>query len=368
MMLINNVIDLITKCSFFPSFEIKENRTVLNHHWIAKEPALFSEEKLTKENGLDFSLIIPLFNSSKYLDNLIPALINQRTGFKYEIIFVDDGSKDDTLAEIREYERKYSSLIRVIAKENGGISNARNSGLLVSKGKYIGFMDHDDMADENYVQELISAAYSNDADLVKCEIVVKNQDGSICENIQTVDEVISSSEADKLMAYDGYIWACAISRKLFEHLRFPDSYWYEDMITRFLIYPRCNKIVNTTKTKYVKYEHETNASKILWSSKNYKSLEQLYLLEHIFDCVPKFEIEKDLFIAKALLSEAGGTTEYRVNKLDSDIKKQVFIALRKIVLSSIDSGIYCKLSEDEKTVYEIFKHKRYLNWLLLKFL
>ena len=91
-------------------------------------------------------------------------------------------------------------------------------------------------------------------------------------------------------------------------------------------------------------------------------------MEHIFDCVPKFEIEKDLFIAKALLSEAGGTTEYRVNKLDSDIKKQVFIALRKIVLSSIDSDIYCKLSEDEKTVYEIFKHKRYLNWLLLKFL
>ena len=190
----------------------------------------------------------------------------------------------------------------------------------------------------------------------------------IANHIQTIDEVISSSEADKLMAYDGYIWACAISRKLFEHLRFPDSYWYEDMITRFLIYPRCNKIVNTTKTKYVKYEHETNASKILWSSKNYKSLEQLYLLEHIFDCVPKFEIEKDLFIAKALLSEAGGTTEYRVNKLDSDIKKQVFIALRKIVLSNIDSDIYCKLSEDEKTVYEIFKHKRYLNWLLLKFL
>ena len=65
MMLINNVINLIAKCSLFPSFEIKENRTVLNHHWIAKEPALFSEEKLTKENGLDFSLIIPLFNSSK---------------------------------------------------------------------------------------------------------------------------------------------------------------------------------------------------------------------------------------------------------------------------------------------------------------
>ena len=367
-MLFNIIISNLVKYFRCPHIEYRENLKILNKVWKNRNPRLFDDCELMTKGSIDFTFVVPLYNSSNYIDELVLMLVNQNTVYSYEIILVDDGSKDDTLAKIKEYERKYSSLIHVIAKENGGISNARNSGLLASKGKYIGFMDHDDMVDENYVQELISAAYSNDADLVKCEIVVKNQGGSICENIQTVDEVISLSEADKLMAYDGYIWACAISRKLFEHLRFPDSYWYEDMITRFLIYPRCNKIVNTTKTKYVKYEHETNASKILWSSKNYKSLEQLYLLEHIFDCVPKFEIEKDLFIAKALLSEAGGTTEYRVNKLDSNIKKQVFIALRKIVLSNIDSDIYCKLSEDEKTVYEIFKHKRYLNWLLLKFL
>ena len=232
-----------------PAVNIKGKRDLLEDKWLDKNPNLYDIENISQsEEGIDFSLIVPLYNSSKYIDDLLKTLINQ---------------------------------------------NARNSGLLVSRGKYVGFMDHDDMVDENYVQELISKAYSLSADLVKCEIVVKDNSGNICEDIQTRDEVITSDDANKLMAYDGYIWACAISRKLFDHLRFPDSYWYEDMITRFLIYPRCNKIVNTTSTKYIKYEHENNASKTVWSSRNYKSLEQLYLLEHIIKSLSTFGIKKD---------------------------------------------------------------------------
>lgn len=351
-----------------PAVNIKGKRDLLEDKWLDKNPNLYDIENISQsEEGIDFSLIVPLYNSSKYIDDLLQTLINQKTEYRYEIILIDDGSKDDTLSKIREYQKNRSSLIKVISKKNGGISNARNSGLLVSRGKYVGFMDHDDMVDENYVQELISKAYSLSADLVKCEIIVKDSSGNICEDIQTRDEVITSKDTDKLMDYDGYIWACAISRKLFDHLRFPDSYWYEDMITRFLIYPRCNKIVNTTSTKYIKYEHENNASKTVWSSRNYKSLEQLYLLEHIIKSLSTFGIKKDEFIVKALLAEAGGTAEYRVDKLDGKIKKQVFAALSELVLTEVDESVLCKLSGEEKTVYAIFKHKRYLNWLLLKF-
>lgn len=367
-----DIVSIIKKISyscFLPVINTKEDRDYLENKWKNRNPELFDMKSLACENeNIDFSLIIPLYNSKKYLDYLVPALTGQETEFIYEIIFVDDGSVDDTLSIIKSYEKEYPSLIRAISKKNGGISNARNSGLLVSRGRYIGFMDHDDMIDKNYIQELMSVAYDNHADLVKCEIVVKNTDGSICEDIQTQNEIVTVDDVTRLMTYDGYIWACAISRKLFSHLRFPDSYWYEDMITRFLIYPCCNKIVNTTKTKYIKLEHETNASKTLWSSKNYKALEQLYLLENIIDSFGDFEIKNSLFIAKALLAEAGGTSEYRVDKLDGKTKKQVFMALRNIVLKNIDYKNYCLLNQEEKIVYDIFKHKRYFNWLLLKFI
>ena len=364
-----DIIKKISHSSILPALYTKEDRNYLDNKWKNRNPNLFDSKCLTQaDENLDFSLIIPLYNSEKYIDSLLSALIGQETKFSYEIILVDDGSRDRTLSIIRNYENKFSPLIHVISKKNGGISNARNSGLMASRGKYIGFMDHDDMVDNNYIQELMSTAYDRHADLVKCEIVAKNSYGSILEDIQTQSEIVTVDDVQKLMMYDGYIWACAISRKLFSHLRFPDSYWYEDMITRFLVYPLCNRIVNTTKTKYIKLEHDSNASKTLWSSKNYKALEQLYLLEHIFNSFVDFKVNNGLFIAKALLAEAGGTSEYRVDKLDGMAKKQVFLALRNIILENINVDKYSLLSEEEKIVYDIFKHKRYLNWLLLKFI
>lgn len=368
-MRVSDIIKKIAYSKMLPVNDIKEERFYLEKKWPDKNPNLYDNNILSDGlEEIDFSLIVPLYNSERYIDDLLPVLIYQKTEYTYELIFVDDGSKDDTLLKIKEYEKKHNSLIRVISKRNEGISNARNEGLLLSRGKYVGFMDHDDMVDTNYVQELMSKAYSYDADLVKCEIVVKDQNGNTCENIQTKDEIITIDNADKLMTYDGYIWACAISRKLFNNLRFPNYYWYEDMITRFLVYTRCNKIVNTTSTKYVKYEHQNNASKTVWSSRQYKALEQLYLLEHIFKSLNSFDINKNEFIIKALLSEAGGTTEYRVDKLEGRAKKQVFLALRKLVLENVDDKVHPKLNNEEKAIYDIFKHKRYFNWLLLKFI
>lgn len=367
--LIIKTLQKLSQSRILPPVFLQYKRSCLDSVWNNNDPQLFDEISISPASrDIDFSVIMPLYNSSSFMGKVIPVLLNQKTKYTYEIILVDDGSKDDTLGLAKEYKDKHPNVVQVIHKENGGISNARNTGLKASKGKYVGFMDHDDLVDDNYVESLMECAYKNNADVVKCEIIVRDIEDNILEDIQTIDENVSPNDYESLLKYDGYIWAGAIKRELFENLRFPKSYWYEDMMTRFLVYSRANKIANTTRTKYYKLEHQNNASKVVWSSKQYKSLEQLYLLEHLVENMNRFNVNFTPFLYKSLLSEASGTTAYRVNSLDSKIKKQVFLALRELVLKYINDDLYRTLDDKEKTVFRIFKEKQFYNWLLLKYM
>ena len=88
------------------------------------------------------SIILPIYNVEKYLDRCIQSILNQSYE-NLEIILVDDGSPDRS-SEICDEYRKSDQRIKVVHKENGGLSDARNAGLILAKGKYIIFLDSDD--------------------------------------------------------------------------------------------------------------------------------------------------------------------------------------------------------------------------------
>ena len=96
------------------------------------------------------SIIMPVYNSEKYIKNAVLSVLNQ-TYKNLELIAVDDGSTDNSL-EILNNIKKEDSRLKVYAKENGGISSARNYGIDRATGEYIGFIDNDD----EYVPELIA--------------------------------------------------------------------------------------------------------------------------------------------------------------------------------------------------------------------
>lgn len=96
------------------------------------------------------SLIIPIYNVEKYLDKCIETIINQ-TYSNIEIILVDDGSTDAS-GEISDIWKEKDKRIKVIHKENGGLSSARNAGIDIAKGKYIGFIDSDDYIDLEMIE------------------------------------------------------------------------------------------------------------------------------------------------------------------------------------------------------------------------
>ena len=98
------------------------------------------------------SVIIPVYNVSQYLPRCIESVINQ-TYQNLEIILVDDGATDDSGVICDDYARK-DPRIRVVHKENGGLSSARNAGIQIARGEYLTFIDSDDYVDRDYTEFL----------------------------------------------------------------------------------------------------------------------------------------------------------------------------------------------------------------------
>ena len=105
---------------------------------------------------MDISIIIPVYNVEKYLKYTLDSVIKQNTS-NFEVILIDDGSKDNSGKICDEYRKKYD-FIKVIHKKNEGVSIARNTGLKEAKGKYIMFLDSDDLLTDgilNIIKEKI---------------------------------------------------------------------------------------------------------------------------------------------------------------------------------------------------------------------
>lgn len=112
------------------------------------------------------SIIVPVYNAEKYLGYTITSILKQ-TYKNIEIILVNDGSKDDSLIICQNYAA-IDDRIKVLDIPNGGVSNARNCGIESSTGKYIQFVDSDDVIAENMTERLVETMYVYEADMVIC--------------------------------------------------------------------------------------------------------------------------------------------------------------------------------------------------------
>ena len=98
------------------------------------------------------SIIVPVYNVEKYLEKCIDSILNQSYQ-NLEIILIDDGSTDNSGSICDEYKKK-DQRVQVIHQKNQGQSSARNAGLNIAKGSYIGFVDSDDWIEQNMYEKL----------------------------------------------------------------------------------------------------------------------------------------------------------------------------------------------------------------------
>lgn len=161
------------------------------------------------------SIIVPVYNVEKYLNRCIESIVSQ-TYKKLEIILVDDGSSDKCPQICDEWAKK-DSRIKVIHKENHGVSSARNTGLINSKGDYIGFVDPDDYIEHNMYEELLYSLKESNMKISMCGYS-KIKDNEILSTYICDDKIISS---EKLLndifneIFMGVVWNKLFVRTLF---------------------------------------------------------------------------------------------------------------------------------------------------------
>lgn len=133
------------------------------------------------------SIIIPVYNSEKYLSKCIDSVLAQ-TFTDYELILVDDGSTDRSAVICDDYAIK-DARIKVIHKENGGVSTARNIGLINASGDYIGFIDSDDYVEPNMYTVLFELIQKHECDISICGFKVIDEDKYKIERIQNSGQI-----------------------------------------------------------------------------------------------------------------------------------------------------------------------------------
>ena len=117
-------------------------------------------------NDIKVSIIVPVYNAEKYIRELVASLTSQ-TLREMEFVFVNDGSIDDSLLVLQECACRDKRIV-VISTKNQGVSAARNIGLQIVRGQYVGFVDADDFVAENMYEVLLQTAEKNKADIVSC--------------------------------------------------------------------------------------------------------------------------------------------------------------------------------------------------------
>lgn len=142
-----------------------------------------------------FSIIVPIYKIERYIEECIQSVVNQ-TYKNYELILVDDGSPDNCGKICDKYKNIYSS-IKVVHKENGGVSSARNAGITIAEGEYIIFLDGDDILTKDCLNEISRILNNKKIDLLSCNY-------SIYGNNRNINEYIEK-KVDKLNDYFNYI-------------------------------------------------------------------------------------------------------------------------------------------------------------------
>lgn len=173
------------------------------------------------------SIIVPIYNAEEYIRRCIDSLINQ-TYKNIEIILLNDGSTDSTDKIIKSYKDKR---INYIKKENTGIGNTRNLGILKSTGDYIMFIDSDDYMESNAVEVLVNKALEEDYDLVVCNYYLDTPSKKLKISFRSaIDNSNIKNNPDVLTDINYAPWNKIYHKRLFlnDNNRFIEGIKYED--------------------------------------------------------------------------------------------------------------------------------------------
>ncbi|MCD8325518.1 MAG: glycosyltransferase [Lachnospiraceae bacterium] len=220
--------------------------------------------KLEEKKNMRLSIIVPVYNmaADQKLEYCLNSLVNQ-TVQDYEIITVDDASTDESLQTLRRYESEYPEKIRVLAlAENHRQGGAKNAGLKIARGEFIGFMDSDDWAAPDMFEKLLRRAEETGADMVGCDCCLTDYHSmEIGQVIKTSRKeqigILGDSQYKSMIMDAGFLVVKIYRWEMFMNppLSFPEHMFYEDNAVSTELLLRAKRYEYVEEPLYYYYQH-----------------------------------------------------------------------------------------------------------------
>ena len=209
----------------------------------------------------EVSVIVPVHKVEEYLCDCVDSILAQSFN-DFELILVDDGSPDNCSIICDEYAEKDNRIV-VIHQKNGGLSAARNAGIDISKGKYITFIDSDDLVSNTYLDTLYRGIIDNECDISVCQYVLfKNRNEIIDNDFHKENIEIKHSKEAVIDLYNGLISVSACMKlyksELFSEIRFPKGKLHEDQaVVPLLMYNSSYIFITDSKLYFYRSRNDS---------------------------------------------------------------------------------------------------------------
>ena len=218
---------------------------------------------------MKLSVIVPVYNVEKYLEECVDSLLNQ-TLSDLEIFLVDDGSTDRSGAIADRFAKEYPDRVHTLHLENGGQGRARNAALPMAQGDYIGFVDSDDWIERDMYEKMLDRAEKTGADVVVCDFLEHYADGR--------EQTLPACFQDHPLSAAGSSCNKIFRRSLVGDLRFPEGLWYEDF------YFSAVMLLRSKRTEFIPeplYVYRRGQESTMHNNNARKNLDMLKIMELI---------------------------------------------------------------------------------------
>ena len=262
----------------------------------------------------DLDLIVPVYNVKDYLAQCLDSVLNQKTKYRIRVLCVEDGSTDGSGAVLDRYQS--DPRVYIIRQENRGLSAARNRALRHRSCRYLTFLDSDDMLADGAIDSLLDTAYGHDADIVYGGYVKFGRGGKIISRMDVKEGPVSDP-----YTVPGFACGEIIRAELFDGIRFPEGFLFEDTMMRQIVYRRTKTIYAVSGTVYWYRKNPGGIS--LGARRSSKSVDSVLVYDQIerdsrtlgFPCD---QAEYESFLEHAKLAQ------FRMRNLKPEVQKAGF--------------------------------------------
>ena len=320
-----------------------------------------------KKSNPKVSVIVPVYNVEKYLKKCLDSLVNQTLN-DIEIIIVNDGSPDNSKKIIKEYKKKYPSIIKVLDQTNQGLSDARNNALSLTTSKYIMYVDSDDYVATDMVEKMYNKIVKDNADVVICGNNVVDENYNLILSTYPSNNNYSN-DIEKIIFGNMCAWNKIYKKSLLvnNNLKFRSKVWYEDLDYSYKVFAKAEK---TTFLEENLYNYLLRSNSIMNSQKANRNLEILQALNEIIKYSKSNKIYKKnysimeyLCIFHVYISAITRVINMNVDKkLKLDLINK-FIKYTKSNFPNYKKNKYIKkMSINKKIIFRLINLKQY--WII----